>query len=96
MVYRASQKFLNKYGRFRVFLDDVEILQVYYIDRRRRRLRTFDTRGDGKPHMDLSGRDVERKEVRWKPRQKLRLESLNKYGRFRRELEGVEGGSRFE
>lgn len=76
MIYRTGGKFLRKHGRRRVILDGIEIKQVYYIDRRRRVLRTFDTRGDGQPHLDATGLDVERKEIRWKRRQKLELQPI--------------------
>lgn len=43
-----------------VFVDGVAIKQTFFFDLDEGRVGSFDTRGDGVPHLDETGEDVER------------------------------------
>jgi hypothetical protein len=77
-------RFMRKGKRWKVFLDGVLIFSVFYLDRRRRILKTFDVLDNGAiatatrgcpfpidPSWDAPIGGVLSKTIKWKPRQKL-------------------------
>jgi hypothetical protein len=75
-VLRAGDKFRRRFGRVKVFLDGVELWGVWYIDRRRRVMRTYDVNGDRQYVLNEKGNGVLSKQIRWKRRQNLVLQSV--------------------
>lgn len=47
---KRYQRRIARFGRFRVFVDGKEVQLVFYIDGRRKFLRTYDVLEDGKAH----------------------------------------------